>query len=82
MWTYNVQTQQIVQRDSRNCLTAAKEIQGVFDQAKFSLNRNTLLRMLGADVEGKNKDTIFNIRSEKCGDKKGQRWLLIPLSWK
>lgn len=81
-WNYDLHQQQFVRHDSKNCLTVKSDIQKVFDEAKYSSNRKAFLRFLGADVDGKNIESVFHLNSEACSDgNMRQKWMLLPLSW-
>lgn len=70
-WQYNFQTQQIIQRISKHCLTASNDVQNAFITSKWNRNSNS-----------GTKESKFNVSTAPCTEMKIQKWLLLPLNWK
>lgn len=84
LWTYNLQTQQIIQRDSRSCLTVAHDIQNAFDAiSKWSSFGRRAHDIDAGDGGGGNaKESKFNVSTAPCTASRRQKWMLLPLNWK
>lgn len=83
LWTYDLRTQQIIQRDTRSCLTVAHDIQTAFDAtSKWRFGRRAHDTGTGDDGGGTAKESKFNVSTAPCMASKRQKWMLLPLNWK
>lgn len=84
LWTYDLQTQQIIQRDTKRCLTVVHDIRNTV--SKWHFGRRAYDISDGGDVDeangGKAKESKFNVSTAPCTDSGRQKWILLPLNWK
>lgn len=90
IWSYDFNTQHIIQHASNNCLTASHDIQMAFAAAStrpkwsiaerrrndisFSINNNN-------EMQSGIKESKFNVSTTPCTESKLQKWMLLPFAW-
>lgn len=71
-WIYDFRQQQIIQRDSKNCLTA--------DEAESESDAKPKMNVEGETT--KQDENRLSANVAPCANLNSQKWILLPLNWK
>lgn len=72
-WLYDIQSQQIRQRISGNCLTVDSDIRTAFDAQNVGS---------AASANGQPHENTIAVSLTPCTENQLQKWILLPHAWK